>query len=344
MKIRVLSLILFLFFGSNTVFSQFSDFKYKKKNHSTETGYLRTSKQSRYIFGGLGFSLNSYFGDLTPNQKYLKNALKVARPGAIAYANYNFNANLFFSGDLIYTRITGDDFNSNPYHSSISARKHIRNLSFRNDLFGLTLRANANVFRDPFEYFKRRDLNIYFFAGISIYYSNPKTKAPESGIDGSVLENAGEWTALRLLGTEGQNHSEIGNKYSAIQVGIPLGIGFRYRISHRFDLMAEGTISYLLSDYIDDIGSNYVDLGVFNDELAKSLSDRSAEEIAALKDEERDWQIILDSTNEYTYESTYDGNAYTVFEGFGHEGATRGGDKNDIIASLSFKISYIFTK
>ena len=344
MKTRALIFIALLFIGLNTAFSQFSDFKFKKKNHSTEEGYLKTSRQSRYIYGGLGISINSYFGDLTPNQKYLKNALKVARPGASAFVNYNFNANLFFSADMVYTRIIGDDFNSDPYHSSISTRKYVRNLSFKNDLFGLTLRANANLLSDPFEYFKRRDYNIYFFAGISLYYSNPKSKVPEVGIGGIALENAGAWRPLRSLGTEGQNHSAIGNKYSMLQLAIPFGIGFRYRISHRFDILAEGTIRYLLSDYIDDLGGNYVDLGVFDNDLARSFSDRSMEEKAALKGKDRDWQVILDYTNDYVYESGYDGNVYTVFEGFGHEGAIRGGDKNDLIASLSFKISYIFTK
>jgi len=107
--------------------------------------------------------------------------------------------------------------------------------------------------------------------------------------------------------------------------------------------MAEGTLTYILSDYIDDLSSNYVDLGIFEDEIAKAMADRSQEKIAVLKNKLRDQDIILESTENFTYESAYDGNSYTVFEGFGHEGAIRGGDKNDIITSLSFKISYIFT-
>ncbi|MCG8310558.1 MAG: hypothetical protein MI975_24410 [Cytophagales bacterium] len=344
MIIRISIWVVFVLVGSGKSFSQYSDFKYKKRNHSTDAGYLKASKQTRYFSGGLGFNLNTYFGDLTPNQKYIKNALKVTRPGVVVFANYNFNSHLFFSGDLSYARIIGDDFNSDPHHSSISARKYVRNLSFRNDIIGLTIRANANLLRDPFEYFKRRDYNLYFFSGLSFYYSNPKSKVPEKAVDGTPFENAGKWVALRALGTEGQNHPDIGNKYNAIQLGIPFGVGFRYRIRHRIDLLAECTLSYLLSDYIDDVGGDYVDLGVFEDEVAKSLSDRSREENAALKRELRDWQAILESTEEFTYESIFDGNSYTVFDGFGHEGAIRGGDKNDIIASLSIKISYIFTK
>ena len=113
---------------------------------------------------------------------------------------------------------------------------------------------------------------------------------------------------------------------------------------HRLDLLVEGSVHYILSDYIDDIGSNYVDLGIFEDELAKSLSDRSMEATAVMKGDVRDPAIIEESTRLYTYESIYDGNSYTVYENFGQEGGLRGGDRNDLIATLSIKISYIFTK
>ncbi len=342
MRIRILFVFL-LFLGSEQVYSQYSDFKYKKKNHLTEAGYLKSTKQTRYFFGGMGVNLNTYFGDLTPNQKYISNAFKVTRPGLTAFVNYNFNAFLFFSGDLEYRRIIGDDFNSDPTHSSISVRKYVRNLSFRNDLYGMTLKANYNIFHDPFEYYKRRDYNLYVFTGISLFNSNPKSKVPQSTIQGIPFENAGEWIKLRNLGTEGQNHPDYGNKYSSIQLGIPLGLGFRYRIGHRLDLMAEGTLSYIFSDYIDDVGGSYVNLGIFEDEIGRAMSDRSQEENAAMKNEPRNWQIISESTEDYSYESSYDGNSYTVFEGFGHDEGIRGGDKNDIITSLTIKISYIFT-
>ena len=345
MKISNFAIIGFIFlFGGNQAFSQYSNFKYKKKNHSSEAGYLNISRQIRYFYGGIGLTLNTYFGDLTPNQKYLANGLKVSRPGISAFVNYNFNSNVFFSGDFTYTRILGDDSNSDPNHSSISNRKYVRNLSFRNDLLGLIIRANANLLHDPFEYFKRRNYNFYIFLGLSMYYSNPKSRVPEVDYEGAVFDNAGEWIALRPLGTEGQNNGGAGKKYSSMQLGIPFGVGFRYRLSHRLDLLAEGTITYILSDYIDDVGSSYVDLGIFEDELAKSMSDRSREEKAALKNEIRDWEIVKNSTQAYVYESVYDGKSYTVFEGFGHDGAIKGGDKNDIITSLSLKISYIFTK
>lgn len=335
--------ILALVFLSNALLSsaQYTEFKYKRKNHSTEKGFVQATRQVKYLSGGLGLNVQGYLGDQTPNEKLLLNGLKVLRPGATAFATYNFNPILFFSGELSYGRIVGDDFNVDPYGAS--ARKYVRNLSFRNDLFGLTLRANANVLRDPFEYFKRKDFNLYFFSGISIFYSNPKAKVPETGRSGEPFENAGEWVALRPLGTEGQNHPDYGNSYSPIQVGIPLGGGLRFKLAHRLDLLVEGSLHYILSDYIDDIGTTYPDLGIFDNELAKALSDRSMEEIAVIKDKPRDQQAIKNTTQEYTYESIYDGNTYTVYRNFGEDGGLRGGDINDLIATFSFKISYIFT-
>jgi len=342
MKFRIALFLIATIFISGVSHSQQSQYKYLRKNHSLEQGYKKAIQYSRYFSGGIGFNLLNYFGDATPAEKLLKNTIKVTRPGVSAFINYNFSRSVFFKGELIYGRITGDDFNTSPYAESSSQRKYVRNLSFRNDLVGLSLIGNYNLFQDPFEYFKRRNYNIYFFTGLSIYYSNPKAKVPEQSIEGNPFENAGEWVALRPLGTEGQNHPDIGNKYSTIQVGIPLGVGVRVRLGYRLDFSAEVSVQYILSDYIDDIGTSYVDLGVFENELAKTMSDRSKEEKAVINNELRDQDIINESTQDFVYESKYDGKTYTVYKGFGHEDALRGGERQDLIAITSFKISYIF--
>lgn len=337
MSIRKLILLIILLLGFNIAFPQYSDFKYKKKNHSSDSWYWNTTKGSRYFAGGAGINLLTYFGDLTPREKFLKNTLKVTRPGISIFANYHFS-NLFgVKGDLFYGRITGDDFNTSPFKEGSSIRKYVRNLSFRNDLVGLSFQGYMNLLHDPFEYFKRRDYNVYLLAGITLFYSNPKAKVPEP------FENAGDWVALRPLGTEGQNHPDFGKKYSPIQLGIPFGLGIRIRLAHRLDLNIEGSITYILSDYIDDIDNSYVDLGAIESELGKALSDRSREEKAVIKDELRDQIIIEDNTTNYEYVSKYDGETYIVFQGFGHEGAKRGGDRHDLVSIGSIKISYIFT-
>lgn len=323
------------------VHAQYTEYRYKKKNHSTERGYAQVMKQSRYISMGIGLQGNAYFGDLTPNENYVVNGLKIVRPGISGFATYNFNSHLFLGGELSYGRITGDDFNADPYDNS--PRKYTRNLHFRNDLISMSLRAHANILRDPFEYFKRRDFNLYFFSGITLIVSNPKAKVPAQGWNGEVFENAGEWVALRRLGTEGQFHPDYPKPYSLIQFGIPFGGGMRFRLNRKTDLNIEGSLQYFLTDYIDDIGTNYADLGVFDNELARAMSDRSQEVFAALKEQPRDVQF-LSTLPQVTYESAYNGNNYTVFKGFGQDGGMRGGDINDIMATVSIKFSYIFAR
>ena len=322
--------------------SQYSDYKYKKKHHSSQRGYQSVNSKTRYFSVGAGINLNTYGGDLTPNEDYILNGIKVTRPGISVFGNYKINHFLNVTGDLSYGRIVGDDFYADPNNSS--RRKYIRNLSFRNDLISLSLRANFDLLYDPYEFFKRRKYNIYLFTGLVLHYSNPKAKVPEEGRDGVEFDNAGDWVALRPLGTEGQNSGAYGSKYKAIQVGIPLGAGFSYRLSYKFDLKVEASMQYILSDYIDDIGSRYVDLGALDSDLAKALSDRSMEETAVRSGDARDMDLILSSTREYTYVSEFDGETYTVFRRFGHEGAQRGGSKNDLLATFSVKVSYILSK
>ncbi|MDZ7604817.1 MAG: hypothetical protein U5K79_04350 [Cyclobacteriaceae bacterium] len=324
----------------NCSFGQYSTFKYEKKNHSSDAWYQSTTKESRYITIGGGPLVSTYVGDLTPKDKFIINALKVTRPGFSAFINYNWKAPFSFSGDLFYARIIGDDFNTSPEDGG-STRKYVRNLSFRNDLIGVTARGNFMILKDKFEYFKRLDFNIYLNAGISVYYSNPKAKIPNDSI---YFTYAGDWVPLRPLGTEGQNNPLTGvKKYSSVQVGIPVGIGMRFRLGYKTDLYLDASFTYMLSDYIDDIGDKYVDLGALESGVAKVMSDRSKEKNSSQKDEPRDWDLINEYVEPYSYVSAYDGNTYNVFKGFGEDGAMRGGETNEFISSLSFRISYIIS-
>jgi len=323
----------------NCSFGQYSSFKYQRKNHSSEEWYQQSTKGSRYITIGGGPTLSAYFGDVTPKENFIMNTFKDIRPGFSAFFNYNWKAPISFSGDLSYSRIIGDDFNTSPEDGG-STRKYVRNLSFRNDLLGVTIRGNYSILNDKFEYFKRVNFNVYVNLGLSIYYSNPMAKIPND----TTFSHPGDWVALRPLGTEGQNNPETGvKKYSSVQVGIPVGGGMRFRLGYRTDLYIDASLTYLLSDYIDDIGEKYVDLGALDGGLAKFMSDRSKQKTSSLKDEPRNWDLINDYTEPYSYVSAYDGETYNVFKGFGEDGATRGGPTHDLIGLLSFRISYIIS-
>ncbi len=340
MKTYTITLVCCFTLFANCTFGQYSSFKYQKKNHSSTDWYGQATKGARYITIGGGPALSNYFGDLTPKENFISNVLKVTRPGFSAFINYNWKAPLSFSGDLFYARIIGDDYNTSPEDGG-STRKYVRNLSFRNDLLGATVRGNYSLLTDKLEYYKRVDFNIYLSLGFSVFYSNPMAKIPNDTI---FYTYAGDWVPLRPLGTEGQNNPETGvKKYSSIQVGIPVGIGMRLRLGYKTDLYLDASLTYMLSDYIDDIGEKYVDLGALESGVAKVMSDRSKEQTSSLKGETRDWDLINDYTEPYSYVSAYDGNTYNVFKGFGEDGAMRGGEANEFISLLTFKISYIIS-
>lgn len=341
LKITVISIILFFFISPTQ--AQYSYYKFKKKNYASKQWYNISTHEAHYFSGSIGLCMMNYFGDLTPNENYIKNVFRTARPGISASLNYKFNQRIDLTSELLYGRLIGDDFNASATNNT-STRKYVRNLSFRNDLVGLSILGKIYLFRDPFEYYKRRAFNLYLHTGITALYSNPKAKVPINDLNGNPFENAGTWVALRPLGTEGQNNTAVGSKkYSPILWALPVGGGLSYRIGHRIDLSAQATIQYVFSDYIDDVGASYVDLGALDNELARALSDRSMEAVAVLKNQQRDQQLIEASTKPYAYESAYDGKTYHVYQGYGHQDAKRGGPKNDIFIVTSFKISYIFT-
>ena len=157
--------------------------------------------------------------------------------------------------------------------------------------------------------------------------------------------NAGEWTALEPLGTEGQyatlleTDANFGIKpYSLWQIAIPIGIGLRYRLADALDLSVDFAVRILFTDYIDDVSSNYVNLGVLDSDLARAMSNKSRDPLAATGEARNisGAKIITDAGR--------DGISYDVIPGYGHEQISnkRGGkDINDMYYVTSFRIAYI---
>ena len=149
--------------------------------------------------------------------------------------------------------------------------------------------------------------------------------------------------ALRPLGTEGQQSPYYDKApYSSVQFSIPFGGGFLFRLSERLDFSFEINYRLLLTDYIDDVSGQYVDFGALDSDMAVSMSDRSREMFSVMTGEKRE----LGDVNYVTYISKYDGNRYTVIQGYGQEstGARRGGPSNDTYLISSFKIAYVLNK
>ena len=66
----------------------------------------------------------------------------------------------------------------------------------------------------------------------------------------------------------------------------------RAQLNKRWDFEFEVGYRYLFTDYIDDVSGLYVDLGALDSPLARAMSDRSREQVAADSGSPRDFEAI----------------------------------------------------
>lgn len=294
-------------------------------------------KKNRYFTAGGTFNFLTYFGDLAPANNFLSTDFSQVKPGVSAFILYRYGPRMSLKGELLYGRLTGDDFTSADPNDTQASSRYIRNLSFRNDIIDFSLMSQFYIFKNYLHFKQRKFFNIYFNAGISAFYHNPKGRVPEFKVNDERYPNYGEWVSLRPLGTEGQFSEHYETKpYSSVQFSIPFGGGFVFRLNERLDFTFEINYRILLTDYIDDVSGRYVDLGALDGDMAKSMADRSKEKYS-ITGEERD----LSGMEVVSYTSDYDGNRYSVLK---ERGSIRGGSSNDTYLVTSFKISYILNK
>lgn len=295
-------------------------------------------KKFRYFTAGGSFNFLTYFGDLAPANNILSTEISQIKPGISAFIQYRYGPRMSLKAELLYGRLTGDDFTSANPNDDQSRSRYIRNLSFRNDIFDFSLMSQFYISKNYLDFQQRKFFNFYVNVGISVFYHNPKGKVPEFKINDERYPNFGEWVALRPLGTEGQFSEHYDSKpYSAAQFSIPVGGGFVFRLNERLDLTFEVNYRLLLTDYIDDVSGNYVDPGALDSDLAKSMSDRSKEAYSIVNGDKRD----LSGLEVVSYASEFDGNRYYVLK---ERGNIRGGSSNDTYLVTSFKISYVLGK
>lgn len=142
-----------------------------------------------------------------------------------------------------------------------------RNLQFRSivvelsNIFELNYEAVSNDARS-------KKGSFFVFTGFNIFYFNPQAKYGDT------------WVDLQPLGTEGQNIAGKDQRYSRISVSIPMGAGYKWKVSKRLLFTTEVGFRWSATDYLDDVSGKYPDLVLLNErngEAAVALSDRSAE-------------------------------------------------------------------
>ncbi|MFB1003842.1 MAG: DUF6089 family protein [Bacteroidia bacterium] len=171
--------------------------------------------------------------------------------GSRGIFDYNFRANRLAGGlglnlhtsgsfsfglNFLATRLYGDDaFSKLAFQSQ-------RNLSVRTDL----LEADLLIEYRPFS--RSKGFNrFYIYSGVGGMYYQPKAKLND------------EWYKLRELGTEGQYLANGNGPYSELDVVIPYGLGYKFRLTKSTSLVLDLGFRKTFTDYLDDVSTVYAD-------------------------------------------------------------------------------------
>lgn len=180
--------------------------------------------------------------------------------------DYNFNSTRFnlnagvryrtksrfaFKGVLTYAMVSGNDgLTKDPI-------RHNRNLNFRSPIIELSAQAEYYFIDEKTKSLysiaglkskkKKRKVTAYLFAGIGLFFYNPKEKLN------------GEWYSLRKYHVEGQGLPGGPKQFSNFNLAIPMGLGMRYAINKRWSVGAEFGVRKTFTDYIDGVSGRYYD-------------------------------------------------------------------------------------
>jgi hypothetical protein len=205
-------------------------------------------RRERSVIATLGVGTSTYYGELANPSDYI-----TARPSIAGGLQYFFTNRISARAELTYFQLHGDDAKAD-----VESDRRERNLSFVSNNFELSTVGIIQLGPNGQRFYQRPRLNFYGFAGIGLLYFNPKT------------EYQGEKVALQPLQTEGV-------KYSRVVPVIPYGLGGKVMISPFLNVNIEFGYRKTFTDYLDDVSTEHLGLGAFDDPLAEALSDRRPE-------------------------------------------------------------------
>ncbi len=350
-----LTAVIFLLTLGLDASAQFNRNQIRRNNKRIATYRGKKHFGREKVYSGVGFSLNAlnYFGDLSPLPSKLSTDISFTKPGFGISFFHRFGPRYTLIAQFMYGTLKGSDAESASTSTFDSNTRHLRNLSFRNQIKELTVVAVFDLFENNGTYISRVKWTPYVFVGGSLFLQNPQAIAPDYylSVNGAAPEKdpyAGQWVDLQPLGTEGQYSTTLkqgdvnfGIKpYSLLQFAIPFGIGARFRLNEVLDLWADIGFRYTFTDYLDDVSKNYVDIGAIQ---AKDPSMTKLAQAMAYRTNELGANGTAPPANPYTYQGR-DGNTYTVVAGYGSEYKDnwRGhSNANDIFMVTSIKVTYI---
>ena len=171
--------------------------------------------------------------------------------GATFYTGRSFSIGI----NTLFTRLVGNDaYSKQDFHFQ-------RNLSVRTDL----IEADLLLEYRPFS--RSKGFNrFYIYSGVGGMYYQPKAKLND------------DWYKLRELGTEGQYLDNGEGPYKELEVVIPYGLGYKFRLGKSTSLILDLGFRKTFTDYIDDVSTVYADpaaLAEAKGPEAAILADRS---------------------------------------------------------------------
>lgn len=195
------------------------------------------------IFGlmtvSAGGGATYYMGDLTEgvNSNYI-------RSNFILGFNYRLFERISARANLRYYGLKG---------TQAGTRNWYNNLSFKSDNFDGCIGLQFDLLKIS----NLPAFNPYLFGGIGLTTLNPKANYQ------------GVWYSLAPLHTENVAYSRVAMIYFA-------GIGFTYRLNNRWNISLELLDNFSMSDYLDDVSTNYPQTDGMST-IAAALSDRRPE-------------------------------------------------------------------
>ena len=231
--------IVFIFFAAYSAEAQFWFLGQKAKERYAGMPFKPHSSVS------FGAGSSNYIGDLVPAPGLFSVASQTMRWNV--GLQYTRHLSRHFSGNIqvSYIRIAGDD----NYFSStgVFEGNYLRNLHFRNDLKELSVSAVYEPMGNAENLSKRPLLSPYLYLGVAGFTHNPVARRDPSLVPGTPSLQA--WQDLQPEDIEGA-------MYSLVNISIPFGFGFRYKIGAQMDLGFDFGYQVSLTDYLDDVSDN----------------------------------------------------------------------------------------
>ena len=220
--------------------------------YSAEAQFWFLGQKAKERYAGMPFKPHSSVSFGAGSSNYLGDLVPAAGLFSVAAQTMRWNVGLqytrhlskYFSGNIqvSYIRIAGDD----NYFSSTGAFEgnYLRNLHFRNDLKELSVSAVYEPMGNAENLAKRPLLSPYLYLGVAGFTHNPVARKDPSLVPGTPSLQA--WQDLQTEDIEGV-------MYSLVNISIPFGFGFRYKIGAQMDLGFDFGYRVSLSDYLDDV-------------------------------------------------------------------------------------------